>query len=57
MSWTQGLTERDELPPVFIEWADKLLGEPVQALVWDDADPERITLMGESKSVTLRLAR
>jgi hypothetical protein len=57
VSWTQGLQERADLPATFLKWADDKLGEPVLALVWDAADPERFTLMGETKAIELRLAR
>lgn len=43
---TQSVTPRAELPAAFVAWADKCLGERLDAVVFDITDPDTLFLHG-----------
>ena len=56
MSWTQGIQLRDELPEVFVKWADALGKGELQCIVWFDEDRTTFYLdYGERGSIKARL--
>lgn len=55
MSWTQGVQPRDTLPAWFVKWADEKLGEPIQCIIWDAAEPNIVHLESETFSARLDL--
>lgn len=45
MSWTQGITERDDLPASFLAWADsKMDGAPLEYITWFEPDRKVVFL-------------
>lgn len=44
MSWDQGVTPRDELPPAFVAWADAKGGAELQYITWFGARPSEVIL-------------
>ena len=55
MSWTQGLQGRETLPEWFVKWADVELGEQLNCIVWDAAEPNIVHLDGDNKTARLDL--
>lgn len=60
MSWTQGIQERGEIAPSFIELAEKKAAEQgiegqLQYVTWFDSEPDKLICdFGDAGSITLR---
>jgi hypothetical protein len=52
---TQGIQGRETLPEWFVKWADSKLGEPLDCIVWDNAEPNIVHLDSETKTARIDL--
>lgn len=58
MSWLQGIQIREELPPQFVEWADKQNTAPLEYITWFDDDRDTLFLdYGEAGALRLEMKR
>jgi hypothetical protein len=52
MSWTQGVTPREDLPARFLEWADAQGKGPLQYITWFEPSRTEVFLdYGEAPSL------
>lgn len=57
MTWLQGIQLREDLPPQFVEWADKQKGAPLEYITWFGLGEEVFLDYGEAGSLKLRMKR
>lgn len=57
MSWDQGIQLREDLPPKFVEWADKQKCAPLEYITWFGLGEEVFLDYGEAGSLKLRMKR
>ena len=50
MSWDQGFQPREEIPEVFVKWADARLSAPLSYITWFGSEPDIVYLEGEDGS-------
>ena len=50
MSWDQGFQPREDIPEVFVKWADARLSAPLSYITWFGSEPDIVYLEGEDGS-------